>query len=108
MTEEAVRDITRDEYAECLNQDFIVEFAPEYKVTMKLIEVSKEEERHRQKSFSLTFGAPTDTPIDQRIFGIQNEKLGKFELFLVPVGREDHVVLFQSVFNRLLPRQVEA
>lgn len=107
-TDTPVKDISRDEYAERLNEDFTVHFGPEHPVTMKLIEVTSEEERHRQKTFSLLFAAPMNTPAEQGLLVLENEKLGQAELFMVPVGIEDGTMLFESVFNRLQPRKPAA
>ena len=98
------QEITRDQFAECLNTDFIVEFGPENKITMKLIEVTELREKFRQQTFALLFAAPEDTPAAQAQFNVENEKLGKTDLFMVPVGKDDRGMLFESVFNKLLER----
>jgi hypothetical protein len=98
------QELTRDDYAANLNTDFVVNFTPEFKVTMKLIEATEEVERFRQRAYSLLFQAPEDTPIAQGMLQVEHEKLGKFELFMVPVGKDDRGVLFESLFNKLLER----
>jgi|SRR5882757_8652293 len=96
------KEFTRDEYAACVNTDFIFSFSPEYKVTMKLNDVTEEIEKFRQRTFVLTFIAPEDTPIVQGIAAFENEKLGEGDVFIVPVGKDNRGVLFESVFNKLL------
>ena len=97
-----IKEFTRDEYAECVGTDFIFSFSPEYKVTMKLTEVTPELEKFRQRTYVLTFMAPEDTPIVQGMAPFENEKLGQTEIFIVPVGKDNRGVLFESVFNKLL------
>jgi hypothetical protein len=97
-----MKEFTRDEYAECVDTDFVFSFAPEHQVTMKLIEVTEEKEKFRQRTFVLTFTAPEDTPLVQGMAPFENEKLGQSDVFIVPVGKDSRGVLFESVFNKLL------
>lgn len=96
------QELTRDDYAACLNTDFVVEFSPEFKVTMKLTEVTEVRERSGQQAFSLIFHAPETTPIEQRQFNVENEKLGNISLFMVPIGKDKEGMIFQALFNKLV------
>jgi hypothetical protein len=96
------KEFTRDDYAACLDTDFIFTFSPELKVPMKLAEVTEEVERFRQRTFVLTFTAPEDTPIIQGTGPFENEKLGSGDVFIVPVGKDKRGVLFEAVFNKLV------
>jgi hypothetical protein len=96
------QELTRDDYAACVNMDFIVDLSPEQKVTMKLSEVTELKERFSQQTFSLIFHAPETTPIEQGQFTVHNEKLGDIDLFMVPIGKDKRGVMFQSLFNRLI------
>ena len=102
LTKNMTQEFTRDDYAGCVNTDFIAEFGPEYKVTLKLVNVTEVTERSRQRTYVLTFIAPEDTPIVQGIAPMENEKLGHTEIFIVPVGKDKRGMLFESVFNTLL------
>jgi hypothetical protein len=97
-----IQEFTRDEYAGCLDTDFIFSFSPEYKVIMKLIDVTEEKVRSRQSTYVLLFAAPEDTPVVQGMAPFENEKLGSGEIFIVPVGKDKRGVLFESVFNKLM------
>ncbi|MBI1765935.1 MAG: hypothetical protein HYR56_31405 [Acidobacteria bacterium] len=60
--------------------------------------------RQREASFSLMFRGPADWPLRQRSYNVAHPKLGKLELFLVPVGKveKDAVArLYEAVFNRM-------
>lgn len=96
------KEITRDEYAACLNTDFMVEVSPELKVSMKLTEVTELSERFHQQSFSLIFTAPDNTLAGQGQFSVEHETLGTIELFMVPIGKDSKGMLFQSLFNKLM------
>lgn len=49
--------------------------------------------------FSLIFRTASQVVLPQKIYNLKNEKLGKLEIFLVPVARDREGVLYQAVFN---------
>lgn len=55
----------------------------------------------RHESFSLFFDGPADRPLAQRTYSFEHERLGRFDLFIVPVGNERGRLQYQAVFNRL-------
>jgi hypothetical protein len=54
------------------------------------------------ENFSLIFHGTGSRLIPQGTYAFSHEQLGAFDLFIVPVGREGEVILYQAVFNRLL------
>ena len=59
-----------------------------------------------QESFSVIFGGPDNRLLPQGMYAFEHEGLGRFELFIVPVGRKPGVFQYQAVFNRLIqPKQ---
>ena len=52
------------------------------------------------ENFSLLFDGPADRPLVQRTYPFEHERLGRFELFIVPVGNERGRLQYQAVFNR--------
>ena len=59
----------------------------------------------RQVQFSISFEGTRETPLSQGCYSLQHDALGVFDLFLVPIGREDDRVIYEAVFNRLIPRE---
>lgn len=55
-----------------------------------------------EQSFSLLFTGPKGKTLAQRTYPVEHGALGKFSLFLVPVGLRDgaSVEYFEAVFNR--------
>ncbi len=53
-----------------------------------------------QENFSLLFQAPSDAPPIQNIFQLSHEALGKMDLFLVPVKKDENGIYYEAVFNR--------
>jgi len=51
--------------------------------------------------FSLFFRGPLAAQCNQGIHALHHEKLGSFDLFLVPIGPDAQGMRYQAVFNRL-------
>ena len=94
--------LTRDAFAEQLNTKFYIHFTPENAVEAELTEVSELKARPPQESFSIIFLAPIEIPFEQKIYKIEHSGLGTFELFLVPIGKNEKGINYESVFNRLI------
>ena len=52
------------------------------------------------ENFSLLFCGPADRVLPQRIYWFESPALGRFELFIVPVGRDQNGAQYQATFNR--------
>lgn len=55
-----------------------------------------------QETFSLLFDGPENPALPQRIYLIEHEKIGRFDLFIVPVEKIASGVRYQALFNRLV------
>ena len=55
-----------------------------------------------QESFSLIFLGPNDRFLPQRMYTFEHDRIGRFELFVVPIGRKPGLFQYQAVFNRLI------
>jgi hypothetical protein len=49
--------------------------------------------------FALTFRAHTPAYLPQGIYPITHDRLGRLDVFLVPVGRDDDGLLLEAVFG---------
>ena len=56
----------------------------------------------KYEHFSLIFLGPVDRILQQRIYCFESASLGRFELFIVPVGRDQNGTWYQATFNRLV------
>jgi len=54
------------------------------------------------ESFSLLFDGPADPPLGQRTYRFTHERLGSFDLFIVPVSATSGSRQYEAVFNRRL------
>ena len=52
-----------------------------------------------REPFSLIFRSGRQVVLPQRIYPFQHDSMGKIDLFIVPVGRDQRGVVYQAVFN---------
>ncbi len=97
---EFLEKIDRDDFAAQINTMFRVD----KETQAELIEVSELKDYPRQNSFTMLFRFPADFPPVQGNYRFEHPRLGVHEIFVVPVEQASDGILFQAVFNRLLPR----
>jgi hypothetical protein len=68
---------------------------------LELVEVADGSTRH-QVNFSLLFRGPRQPVLPQRIYPVEHDALGSFDLFIVPVHADAQAIRYQAVFNRLV------
>src|SRR5260370_31564379 len=68
---------------------------------LELVEVSQRKTARRQEMFSLEFLCRLNQVLPQRIYRLEHDNMGQFDLFLVPIRRDDQGVYYEAVFNRL-------
>ena len=52
-----------------------------------------------RRAFSLVFRGPRDAPVPQRIYRVEHDRLGAFDLFLVPIGPDGEGMRYEAVFT---------
>jgi hypothetical protein len=97
-----LEDLTRDAFAENLNTIFAVHLGDAGIVDMELVVVSELRGAGRQRMYSLLFRGPLVQPLQQGIYKMEHDRLGAFDLFIVPVGREPDGMRYEAVFNNLV------
>lgn len=55
----------------------------------------------RGEGFTLAFGAPAGASLGEGILPVEHVRLGRFEMFLAPVGPPGPEQRYEAVFNRL-------
>jgi hypothetical protein len=53
-----------------------------------------------RESFSVIFQGPGDRLLPQRTYSLEHDILGRFDLFIVPVGQDQSGFQYQAIFNR--------
>jgi len=51
-------------------------------------------------TFSLVFAGPRHPFLPQRTYRFEHEKIGAFDLFIVPIGEDQNGFRYEAVFNR--------
>jgi len=72
---------------------------------MELIELTNGYSTPRQEQFSLRFRGDRNKVFPQRIYPMKHDSIGDFDLFLVPIGRDESGTYYEAVFNRLIQVQ---
>lgn len=93
---------TKASFAENLQTTFSLVVDDRRTIEATLIELQEGQSSPRQEQFSIFFRAPGATPLGQGIYRLRHPALGIFDLFLVPVGRDDDAMYYQAVFNYLV------
>ena len=93
--------MTRDDFARHVNTSFRLSDAGESELT--LVDVSALRASPRQETFSLLFRSAGERPLPQGTWKLDHAALGQLDIFLVPVGQDEHGRYYEAVFNRLVP-----
>ena len=94
--------LTRDAFADLLNAKFHIHATPEHTIEAELMEVTEVTKTAYNESFSIFFRVPTGIYLPQHLYKMENSSLGSFELFLVPVGKNEQGIKYEALFNRLV------
>ena len=79
--------------------DILNDPANVFSLTLKSV-VEHEKTKHNQ-AFSLFFHGPPTPFLHQAIYTLKHTELGEFEIFLVPVTREQDGFEYEAVFTRM-------
>jgi len=102
---------TQTEFAANLNTTFLLKLSSPQPIELKLIEVKAHESelqlRPDMERFSIFFVGPGDVPLPQSIYSVSHEKMGEFDVFLVPIGKESDGYHYEAIYNyyKSQPRQ---
>jgi hypothetical protein len=86
-------------FAEHLNSTFRLHHQPAT-TELELLEVS-DGSAHGHVNFTLLFRGPLQPLLPQQIYPVEHDRLGRFDLFIVPVKRDTQGLYYEAVFNRL-------
>ena len=93
--------LTHETLSQYVDDTFQLEIADQAPIEVRLIEVTATGgTRLERQPFSAIFRGPAEPVLDQAIYGIQHEKLGPLDLFLVPIGATANGELdYEAVFT---------
>jgi hypothetical protein len=96
--------LSREDFAGCVGSSF--RLCPDRPDAFDLVveEVSELSAAGGQASFSVLFRGPGDLRVPQGTYPLANERLGRVEIFIVPIARDERGFLYEALFNRLVAR----
>jgi hypothetical protein len=93
--------LTHEAFANCLNTTFRIRVDDSATVDALLIEVSEHLLSPKQERFAIVFRAPNEMVLGQGTRRCHHDQMGEFDLFLVPISRDEQGTRYEAVFNRL-------
>lgn len=88
-----------------LNTTFEVHTEAKKKVPFKLVKIS-DLSRDNIEGFSLLFRGPQGEALPQKIYKLSHAKMGKQDIFIVPVlSQKTDGVYYEAVFSRLVDKK---
>jgi hypothetical protein len=101
--------LTETEFSKHVNTKFRV--VDEEPVELELTNVkgylSKADEQTGMERFSAYFHGPAERYLEQKTYSFEHEQMGTFEIFLVPVSRDESGFRYEAVFNYFKPEAVD-
>ena len=93
--------LTHENFSQNLNTTFCISHEDQHLIEVELVEVSPFRVTPRQEIFSILFRGPHEPQLLQYLFTLEHERMGRMELFLVPVSKDEQGMYYEAVFNRL-------
>jgi len=98
-----------------LNDAFHIKLPDSKELTVELIQVNRfgegktgkgksrkdryKEDNGKREPFSILFRGPLQVYLPQSIYTVEHPKMGRIDIFLVPVGPDKKGMLFEAVFT---------
>ena len=94
--------LTHEAFANCLNTTFLIRLDDSTTIEALLIDVSEHLLSPKQERFAIVFRGPNEVPLGQGTRRFEHEQMGEFDLFLVPISRDEQGIRYEACFNRLV------
>jgi hypothetical protein len=92
--------LTHDAFAQNVNTKFHVSADDTNQVELELAEVSELKQFKAHEQFTVVFRGPLDLFMSQGMRSFDHDKLGRFELFIVPIRQDGEGYYYEAVFSR--------
>ena len=99
--------LTHEEFTKNANTKFYVQMEGNSRVELELTSISELKLYPQQEEFALEFRGPLDTFLGQGIRDFTHDKMGQFELFIVPIKQDAQGFYYEAVFNRFYQQPVK-
>lgn len=102
----SLNSLTYESFVDCRGQMFRIYFGPTASLDAELVSATAFPSRpggptqpDRRAPFSVIFRGPPTPVLPQRIYRIENDSMGTFDLFIVPIGPDESGMQYEAVFN---------
>ena len=93
--------LTHEDFFKQLNSTFTLQLDEANQLELQLVEVTEVQLSPRQEQFSITFRGPREVFLGQGMRPLENEALGSFDYFIVPIRQDEQGYYYEAVFNRI-------
>jgi hypothetical protein len=104
-------DLTEKEFSKHVNTKFRAQLAGGVQVELELDEVKgypgHPGDQQGMERFSIFFKGPTEPVLPQQSYTLKHDQMGEFEIFLVPLSRNEKGSRYEAVFNYFKPKKDE-
>ena len=94
--------LTEKEFSQHLNTRFQLKL-DDQEIELELVEVKgylpQAHEQTGMERFSVFFDGPGNVRLPQRLYSLEHEQMGEFEIFLVPISGNEKGFCYEAVFN---------
>ena len=94
--------LTEEEFSKHVGTTFFAKVG-EQEINLTLAEVKpympEPTEEKKMERFSAFFDGPADSFLPQQSFQMRHESMGEFDIFLVPINRDEKGFRYEAVFN---------
>jgi hypothetical protein len=97
-------DLTHEEFSKHLNTKFGIRVSEDQAIEAELTEVSEFLISPRQERFSLVFRTSNEFIVGQGLYRLEHAGMGPFDLFIVPIERDETGTSYEAVFNRVVKK----
>jgi len=93
--------LTHEVFTQHANTKFQVQVDENTDVEVELIHVSELKVYPQQEEFSIVFHGPLDPFLGQGVRSFKHDRMGQFELFVVPIKQDEQGFHYEAIFNRV-------
>jgi len=98
-----IEDFTPSTFSELVGEPFRLLLDDGSALDLELVSVTPApthpRETRERAPFSIVFRGPTEPVLPQRTYQLENDSLGAFELFIVPIGPDESGMQYEAVFG---------
>ena len=95
-------ELTHETFANELGSPFELDYGAGAPLKLELVEATAAKQSSvgsRRTPFSLLFRGPRQPVLPQKIYPLEHDRLGRLEIFLVPLGPEGAGMCYEAVFT---------